>query len=111
MMADMKAEVATTKLLENDKIIVWELVLEPGERTGVHTHQMDYMIHVLEGSTLQATDRNGENTRDVPLQDNATYYLSVKDGIASGGGLQTDATHDAKNIGLGRYREIMVEIK
>ena len=25
------ADVATTKLLENDKIIVWELVLEPGE--------------------------------------------------------------------------------
>ncbi len=110
-MGEMMADVATTKLLENDKIIVWELVLEPGESTGVHTHKMDYMIHVLEGATLQATDRHGENSRDIPLGVDDTYYLSVEDGIATGGGLQTDATHNAKNIGPGRYREIMVEIK
>ena len=32
------AEVATTKLLENDKVIVWDLQLQPGESTGVHRH-------------------------------------------------------------------------
>jgi len=29
------ADIATTKIFENDKIAVWEMVLEPGESTGV----------------------------------------------------------------------------
>ena len=105
------AEVATKKLLENDKVIVWELILEPGESTGVHTHEHDYIVHVIEGTTLHATDGNGENPADVPLEVDDTFYFSVNEGIASSGGLQTTTTHNAKNIGPGRYKEIMVEIK
>ena len=68
------ADVATSKLLENDKVTVWEMVLEPGESTGVHTHEHSYIIQVLEGSTLEATDaearahleRRGAVVRDVP---------------------------------------------
>ena len=105
------AAVATTKLMENDKVIVWELTLEPGESTGVHTHELDYIVHVVEGATLRATDGDGGNQSDVPLSDNDTFYFAVKDGVASAGGLATTATHNAKNMGPGRYREIMVEIK
>lgn len=105
------ADVATKKLLENDKIIVWELVLEPGEDTGVHTHELDYMIHVTEGSTLRATDGDGKHQGDVPLETDSTFYMAVKDGFASSGDLRTPVTHNAKNIGPGRYREIMVEVK
>ena len=105
------ADVATRKLLENDKVIVWELLLEPGESTGVHRHELDYIVHVVEGSTLRATDGDGGNATEVPLQADATYYFSVSDGIATAGDLQTTATHDAKNVGPGRYKEIMVEIK
>ena len=105
------ADVATTKLLENDKVIVWELILEPGESTGVHTHELDYIVHVIEGSTLLATDGDGANPNQVPLENDATYYFSVSNGIATSGELQTTATHDAKNVGSGRYKEIMVEIK
>jgi beta-alanine degradation protein BauB len=104
-------DVATTKLLENDKVIVWELVLEPGESTGVHTHEHDYMVHVIEGATLRACDGDGENVKDVPLKDNDTFYFAVQDGAALGGELETTTTHDAKNMGPGRYREIMVEVK
>lgn len=105
------ADVATKKLLENDKVIVWELVLEPGERTGVHTHKFDYMLHVTEGSTLRAYDGNGTFQADVPLEDDTTLYFAVNDGIASAGDLQTNATHEAENVGTTRYREIMVEVK
>jgi hypothetical protein len=105
------AEVATTKLLENDKVIVWDLQLEPGESTGVHRHQHDYMVFVIEGSTLHATDGQGGNPADVTLQADDTHYFSVNGDIASAGGLETTAVHDAKNVGANRYREIMVEIK
>ena len=105
------AEVATRKLLENDRVIVWELLLEPGQSTGVHRHQHDYLVHVIEGSTLHATDGNGENPNDVVLNADDTFYFGVGDGVATSGELQTTATHDAKNIGAGRYKEIMIEIK
>lgn len=105
------ADVATIKLFENDKVIVWDLVLEPGESTGMHTHELDYLIHIVEGSTLSAIDGDGSNPRDVPLKSGETHYFSVKDGVAMAGDLKTNATHDAKNVGPGRYREIMVEIK
>lgn len=108
------ADVATRKLLENDCMIVWELVLEPGESTGVHTHEYDYMVHVIEGSTLRATDAEG-NVNDVPLEKDDTFYFTVKDGAAlaenEDGELATTPTHDAQNVGPGRYREIMVEMK
>jgi hypothetical protein len=105
------AEVASKRLLENDKVIVWELLLEPGESTGVHCHELDYIVHVIEGSTLLATDGGGGSPAEVALEADDTFYFSVSDGIATAGGLQTTATHDAKNVGTGRYREIMVEIK
>ena len=104
------ADVATKKLLENDRIIVWELLLEPGETTGAHTHEYDYLIQVIEGSTLKAIDAEG-NTSEVPLPDDGTYYFSVEDGVATSGGMKTTALHEAINIGPGRYREIMVEFK
>lgn len=105
------SEVATRKLLENDKVIVWELLLEPGESTGVHCHEMNYVIHVIEGSTLRATDGNGENPAEVTLEADDTYFFEVAGGIATSGRLRTTATHDAMNVGAGRYREIMVEFK
>ena len=104
------ADVATKKLLENDRMIVWELVLEPGESTGIHTHEYDYMVHVIEGSTLRATDAEG-NVNDVPLEKDDTFYFTVKDGTAWAGELATTPTHDAQNVGPGLYREIMVETK
>jgi len=104
------AEVANKKLLENDKVIVWELLLLPGERTGVHQHQHDYIVHVIEGSTLRATDANGE-IADVPLNADDTFYFRIEGEVATSGDLQTTASHDAENIGPNRYREIMVEMK
>jgi predicted metal-dependent enzyme (double-stranded beta helix superfamily) len=105
------ADVANRKLLENDKVIVWELLLEPGERTGVHRHEHDYIVHVIEGSTLRASDGNGTLTGDVELHPDDTYYFRIEGDIATSGDLQTSATHDAENIGPNRYREIMVEVK
>jgi predicted metal-dependent enzyme (double-stranded beta helix superfamily) len=104
-------QVATKILLENDTMIVWDLTLEPGESTGVHTHVYDYLVHVIEGSTLLATDANGENQKEVSLEADDTFYFAVRGDVAMAGELQTTATHNAKNIGPGRYREIMVEMK
>lgn len=104
-------QVATRVLLENDAMIVRDLTLEPGESTGVHTHVHDYLVSVIEGSTLLATDGNGGNPTEVTLNADDTFFFAVRGDVAVSGELQTTATHDAKNIGPGRYREIMVEMK
>ena len=36
---------------EDERIVLWEFALGPGERTACHTHDKDYMFYVLEGST------------------------------------------------------------
>ena len=37
-------EVGTTKVYENEKIIVWEFTLEPGEETPLHEHKHDRVL-------------------------------------------------------------------
>lgn len=49
-------DVGTTKLFEDERIILWEFVLEPGGRTACHTHDKAYMFYVLEGSRLEVFD-------------------------------------------------------
>jgi quercetin dioxygenase-like cupin family protein len=105
------ADVATTKLLENDKVTVWEMVLEPGESTGTHTHEYSYIIQVLEGSTLEATDAEGNAAGELELKEGETYWVPVENGEVVLGELRAPATHNAKNIGANRYREILVEVK
>lgn len=105
------AEVATTKLLENDKVIVWEMVLEPGESTGVHTHKHSYIIQVIDGSVLQATDGAGQNPVDIDFVSGATHWVEARGDELFAGDIRVPATHNAKNIGENRYREILVEIK
>ena len=42
-------EVGTTKVYENEKIIVWEFTLEPGEETPLHEHKHDYIFYIQNG--------------------------------------------------------------
>ena len=104
-------DVATTKLLENDRVIVWEFLLEPGESTDVHTHEHDYIIQVIEGSTLEATDADGGNPMPLEFKPNDTYWVEVRDGRIVAPGVDVSATHNAANTGNSRYREILVELK
>ena len=41
--------VGTKLVLENDRVRVWELELEPGGKSDVHRHDLDYLIVQIEG--------------------------------------------------------------
>ena len=105
------AEVATRKLFENEKLIVWELHLEPGDNVGVHTHHNDYFVHVLEGSTITATDNQGASLGEFPFETGDSSWVSIDGSDAVLGDQRFPATHDAKNTGGSTYREILVEVK
>ncbi|MEJ8566324.1 cupin domain-containing protein [Elongatibacter sediminis] len=101
----------TRRVLENEKVIVSELVLEPGESTGKHRHELDYVVYVIDGATLRATDGNGEDATDVTLSAGDTFHFQIRGDRAISGELETTAVHNAENVSTATYREIMVELK
>ena len=108
------AGVGTTKVFENDKIIVWEFVLGPGETTPVHTHEHDYIFYVLDGAPLQVFDTAGRDLGTLDAKSGSVFVLRCENGELVGvedPALRVPATHSARNVGTTRYREILVETK
>ena len=105
------AEIATTKLFENDKIIVWEMVLEPGESSGLHTHSHSYLFHVIEGSMGEVTDKNGNHCGTLAMEPGFTMFLQLKGQELASEEFRIPITHSARNVGKTRFREILVETK
>lgn len=105
------AEVATTKLFENDKIILWEMTLEPGESTGVHTHKHDYVVHIIEGATLAVFDGKGQHLFDRNLAAGLTAAPRLDGNELVDGEFRVPKTHNAKNVDATRFREILIETK
>jgi len=96
--------VGTTLLLENDRVRIWELALEPGAKSAVHRHDLDYLIVQIEGDRIAAVpepDSGGKHTTyiEAQAQPGKVTYLTR-------GGIET-----AVNVGNRRYREILIELK
>ncbi|HEY5012338.1 MAG TPA: cupin, partial [Acidimicrobiia bacterium] len=45
-------DVGTRLVWENDRVRIWEMVLEPGERSAVHEHTLDYLLIPLAGDRI-----------------------------------------------------------
>ena len=96
--------VGTALLFENDRVRVWEMDLEPGAKSAVHRHDLDYLIVQIEGDRIAAIpepDSAGKHTQyiEVQAQPGKVSYLTR-------GGIET-----AVNVGQRRYREILIELK
>jgi beta-alanine degradation protein BauB len=107
------ADIATKLVHEDDSVRVWELFLEPGEAIERHTHELDYLFYVFEGSTIQVFDAAGEPAAVLePKAGDVLAFKAVGDHLVPvGGGDPIPATHSAVNVGKQRYREILVETK
>jgi len=97
-------DVATRLLHEDERVKVWELVLEPGEETAPHEHLLDHILVVIEGDRIagvphaRSTGRSAEYIEaDVSPGD---WYRQAKGGIEI-----------ARNVGRTRFREIVIELK
>lgn len=108
------AGVGTQKVFENDRVIVWHLDLEPGQRGETHTHKLDYVVRVVTGSTLEVFGPAGELLDTVELESGGAVSFRV-DGhqIVSDrpGYPAVPATHSARNVGPGPFREVLIEFK
>ena len=85
-------------LYENDQVKVWEFALDAGEAIPMHTHTMDYLFHVYQGSTLDVSFPNDKPNVSIALKDGDVRFV-VK-GVAT-----WPATPDRG------YVEVLVELK
>ncbi len=108
-------DVGTNKIFENEKVMVWELFLEAGEHHGRHTHELPYVIYVMQGSTLRAFDAGGNEAATVEAKSGEVLPFRIEGGDfvnASGAEeIRVPATHSVQNIGEAPYKEILIEFK
>ena len=90
--------VATRLLLENERVKVWEMRLEPGESSDLHRHTLDYLLYILEGTSIDADRPDGESSR-FPVEPGQLFF------VPRGG------TERAVNRSGTRFRELLVELK
>ncbi|HJQ91780.1 MAG TPA: hypothetical protein VJ950_08735 [Acidimicrobiia bacterium] len=94
-------EVGTTMWFENDRIRVWEILLQPGERGAFHSHVTNYFWTVVEGSRgLQRFSDGTFVVRDYLVGE--TKYLEHTP--------ETALIHDLENVGNSTLRFVTVEL-
>jgi len=96
--------IATTLLMENERVRIWEMLLEPGEEGDVHRHDLDYVLVQIEGDRMAV----------VPESDSAGEYNQYEEADVIPGQIffiRKGGIERARNIGKQRYREILVELK
>jgi quercetin dioxygenase-like cupin family protein len=92
------AENTAKVLLENDRVRVREVRLEPGVKPGPHTHPYAHIGVILDGGTLQFIDPDGK-----------TEKRTFKSGDV--GWRDAKVTHEVVNVSVLPMRIIEVEIK
>lgn len=94
-------DVGTTLWFENERIRVWEILLQPGERGAFHSHVTNYFWTVVGGS--RGLQRFADGTfivRDYLVGE--TKYLEHTP--------ETALIHDLENVGDSPLRFVTVEL-
>lgn len=94
-------ELGTTVWFENDRIRVWEVLLQPGERGPFHAHTTNYFWTVVEGSRgLQRFADGTYVVRDYRIGDTKYLEHTPADSLI----------HDLENVGDSTLRFVTVEL-
>jgi quercetin dioxygenase-like cupin family protein len=98
---DALGAIATSLLVDNDRVRIWEMVLAPGEASALHRHDADYVIVLLAGDRIAAVPGPGSTCkqREAEVTPGRTIYLTAGE------------TEWAVNTGSSVYRELVVELK
>ena len=54
------------------------MTLEPGESTGIHTHEHEYFFQVVSGSTLETISGDGASLGKCDFTSGSTHYLTLE---------------------------------
>ena len=84
-------------LFEDGRIRVWEMVLEPGERSPMHHHEHDYIVVVVEGDHVTVEPLEA-GSKSAPVAPGHSVFL------------RKGGTEVAVNSGAVRYRDVQIEL-
>lgn len=98
---DAATPVTPKLLFENSRVKIWTLVLEPGQSTPVHTHDVDEIVICLESSKIKISKPGPEPETEMVQPTAGTAFSPAVKGI----------THVLTNAGDTRYRQISIELK
>lgn len=100
-LAPSNLDVGTTLWFENDRIRVWEVLLQPGERGPFHSHITNYFWTVVEGSRgLQRFSDGTFVVRDYRVGETKNLDHTP----------ETALIHDLENVGDTTLRFVTVEL-
>jgi|SRR6185312_1914590 len=85
------------KLLENDRVIVWDYTWQPGVATPMHFHDKDIVVWFLEDGDLKATTPDGKETVNQYKADTVKFNTR-------------DRTH-SETLVKGKQRALITELK
>ena len=91
-------DIASKVLLENDRVKIWNLIVDPGQASAWHLHGRDYVTIVVEGGglTLEWEDGTTENN---PSQVGTWRYHG------------DHKVHRVINTTSTRYKNVLIELK
>jgi hypothetical protein len=96
-------DVGSRLLLENDRVRVWELQLEPGEESDLHEHTLDYVLVQVAGDRIagvfEADSANHQGVVEARVTPGSAMFLT-RGNIAT-----------ARNVGEKPFHEIVIELK
>jgi beta-alanine degradation protein BauB len=101
MIARSNKQLGTSMWFENDRVRVWEVLLDPGERGAFHSHTTNYFWTVIEGSKgLQRFSNGRFVVRNYVVGETKFLEHSEEDYMI----------HDLENVGDSRLRFTTVEL-
>lgn len=96
---DMRlGDIASQVLFENDKVKIWNLIVEPGEASDWHMHERDYVTVVVEGGGLVVEFADG--TQEDNPSEVGTWRFHGEHKI-----------HRVVNNTDTRYKNVLIELK
>ncbi|MEY2421041.1 MAG: hypothetical protein QOI95_1108 [Acidimicrobiaceae bacterium] len=92
--------IGTSVLFENDRVRVWDLTVEPGDRLPFHCHTTSYFFTCVEGGRMINRFADG-NQVTLDVDDGFTWFTDIGD---------EPEIHDLENVGSARVRFVTVEL-
>jgi quercetin dioxygenase-like cupin family protein len=92
-----RPQARSTVQVDNERVRVTEWRFAPGEATGWHRHELDYVIVPVAGGTIRLESSDGSN--DAELVPGSAYYREA--------GIE----HDVVNAGASEVAFVEIELK
>ncbi len=99
---DPVGDVGSQILFEDDRVRIWQLVLEPGDASDFHRHDHDYYLVISEGDLVAGVTPEGSGMDSFigKVPDIGNTVCVPKGGVEW-----------AYNVGKKTYREVIFELK